>query len=129
LRMRVMRDLPVVPDRRSRRACAVGQITGSISLVPLPREGRIAIVIYVGSRMRWTRAASTDERCGLAYGETVWSRRPDAGVKLAMILRITQATGARKPGPRGEHAISRKAIAQGMPDCLRCPCMLVCVSC
>jgi hypothetical protein len=25
-------------------------------------------------------------------------------------------TGARKPGPRGERAISVKTIAQGMPD-------------
>jgi hypothetical protein len=28
---------------------------------------------------------------------------------------------------RGEHVISRKAIAQGMPDCSACTCMLVCV--
>ena len=28
---------------------------------------------------------------------------------------------------RGEHGISRKAIAQGMPDCSDCTCMLVCV--
>src|SRR5947207_10214789 len=28
---------------------------------------------------------------------------------------------ARKPVHQGEHAISRKAIAQGMSDCLRCP--------
>jgi hypothetical protein len=27
----------------------------------------------------------------------------------------------RKPDHRGERAISRKAIAQGMSDCLRCP--------
>ena len=52
----------------------------------------------------------------------------DAGVKLAMMLRITQMMGARKPGPQGEHGISRKTIAQGMPDCLRLTCMLVCVS-
>ena len=36
-------------------------------------------------------------------GEVVWSWRPDAGVKLAMMLRITRTTGARKPGPRGDH--------------------------
>src|ERR1700742_370705 len=33
---------------------------------------------------------------------------------------------ARKPGHQGEHDISRKAIAQGRPDCLRFTCMLVC---
>src|SRR6266404_4508520 len=31
------------------------------------------------------------------------------------------ATVTRKPDHRGERAISRKAIAQGMSDCLRCP--------
>jgi hypothetical protein len=43
-----------------------------------------------------------------ADGEVVWSRPPDAEAKRAMMLRITQATGARKPGPRGELDISRK---------------------
>src|SRR5664279_4489277 len=28
---------------------------------------------------------------------------------------------ARKPGRQGEREVSRKAIAQGMSDCLRCP--------
>jgi hypothetical protein len=28
--------------------------------------------------------------------------------------------GARKPGPQGEHEISRKTIAWGMPDVIRC---------
>jgi hypothetical protein len=50
-----------------------------------------------------------------ADGEAVWSRRPDAGVKLATMLRITRATGAREPGPRGERGISVNTIARGMP--------------
>jgi len=50
-----------------------------------------------------------------ADGEVVWSWRPDAGAKFAMMLRITRATGAREPVPRGEHAISVNTIAQGMP--------------
>jgi hypothetical protein len=29
--------------------------------------------------------------------------------------------GGKKADHRGEHAISRKATAQGMSDCLRCP--------
>ncbi len=68
------------------------------------------------------RVPRSVERSGewlVAYGEAVWSWRPDAGVKLAMMLRITQVTGARKPGPRGEHERSRSPTAQGMPDCLR----------
>ena len=42
-----------------------------------------------------------------ADGEVVWSWRPDAGVKLAMMLCITPMTGARKPGPRGEYEGNR----------------------
>ena len=38
-----------------------------------------------------------------ADGEVVWSWRPDAGVKLAMMLRITPMTVARKPGHRGDY--------------------------
>ena len=34
--------------------------------------------------------------------------------------------GDNKPVHRGEHDISRKTIAQGRPDALRCTCMLVC---
>ena len=51
-----------------------------------------------------------------AYGEVVWSWRRDAGVKLAMFLQVTVTTS---PLHRGERDISRKAIAQGMSDCLR----------
>jgi hypothetical protein len=41
---------------------------------------------------------------------------------LRLSLRvISRATVARKPGHRGEHAISRKTIAQGMPDDLAEP--------
>ncbi len=91
------------------------------------QEGRFAIVTK-----RWERDA-VDASCrktngSFAYGKTVWSWRPDAGVKSAMMLRIMPMMGARKPGPQGELGISRKATAQGMPDCLRFTCMLVCVS-
>src|SRR5882672_3135052 len=37
------------------------------------------------------------------------------------------ATVTRRIRRRGEHGISRKAIAQGMPECSDCTCMLVCV--
>jgi hypothetical protein len=68
--------------------------------------------------MRWTRSAQLTNGAD-AYGEVVWSWRLDAGVKLAMMLRIALATVARKPDHRGEHEISRKAIAQGRPECFR----------
>ena len=71
-------------------------------------EGRFAIVTNVGSGMRWTqwcrsvRVAPTND--AKAYGEVVWSWRPDAGAKLCGMIH--KATGARKPGPRGERDIS-----------------------
>jgi hypothetical protein len=45
-----------------------------------------------------------------ADGEVVWSWRPDAGAKLAMMLRITPMTVAKEPGHRGEHEVSRKPL-------------------
>ena len=44
----------------------------------------------------------------LADGEVEWSWHPDAGVKLATMLRIALATVARKPGHRGEPEVNRK---------------------
>src|SRR5215471_16122242 len=46
-------------------------------------------------------------------------------------MMVHATTGARKPGLRGERAISRKPIAQGMPDDLAEPvvtaaCLLFC---
>jgi hypothetical protein len=38
-------------------------------------------------------------------------------------------TVTRRIRRRGERGISRKTIAQGMPGCSDCTCMLVCVSC
>src|SRR5882762_3053701 len=89
-----------------------------------PNEGRLAIVtkraVGCGGRVACERRTQA-----VAYGEIVWSRHPDAGVKLCGKSR--RATVARKPGRRGEHAISRKTIARGRPECSVCTCMLVCV--
>jgi hypothetical protein len=57
---------------------------------------------------RWRRKTSGAS----ADDEVVWSWRRDAGVKFRGIFR--EATVAKEPGHRGEHEISRKAIAQGM---------------
>ena len=54
-----------------------------------------------------------------AYGQVVWSWRRDAGAKLAAsVLAMTVTTS---PLHRGEHEVRRKAIAQGMSECFRCP--------
>jgi hypothetical protein len=69
-----------------------------------------------------------------AYGKTVWSWHPwlvSSWRRLATPNRVmrainSSATEARGIRLRGEHGISRKAIAQGMPGCSGCTCMLVC---
>jgi len=43
-------------------------------------------------------AVSLDERRSFADGEVVWSRRPDAGVKLRKFLRGDGGKRARSPG-------------------------------
>jgi hypothetical protein len=62
---------------------------------------------------------------------------PVAGVKSAEVLKAqpgfrktanSPTTVTRRIRRRGERGISRKTIAQGMPGCSDCTCMLVCVS-
>ena len=53
-----------------------------------------------------------------AYGEVVWSWRPDAGVKF-LRRKLFRGDGGKQAGHRGERDISRKTIAQGRPDALR----------
>ena len=103
-------------------------------------------------RLRWTRqrqARGSDRRAVLtvsehgaqtngadAYGKTVWSwhpllvssRRRFAKSNRASCAVNSLATVTRRIRRRGERGISRKTIAQGMPDCSDCTCMLVCVS-
>ena len=53
-----------------------------------------------------------------AYGEVVWFGRRGAGVKRAS---KNAGDGGKKAVLRGDHEVSRKAIAQGRPECSRCP--------
>jgi hypothetical protein len=72
-----------------------------ISSIVVPSRstrGALAIVTNVGGGMRWTLAHRLT-RDGLADGEIVWSRSPDAGIKLQATLRATEAN---KPALRGE---------------------------
>ncbi len=65
-----------------------------------------------------------------AYGKTVWSWRPDAGVKSAMMLRICADDGgkkARSPG-RARYKPSTHCRREGRVVS-GCTCMLVCVFC
>jgi hypothetical protein len=56
--------------------------------------------------MRWTRRARRTNVAD-ADGEVVWFWRSDAGAKLAMMLRITPMTVAKKHGHRGEYEGNR----------------------
>ena len=56
----------------------------------------------------------------VAYDKGVWSYRLGAGVKL-LRGKLLGGDGGKKADHQGERAISRKAIAQGMSDALRCP--------
>ena len=66
------------------------------------------------------RACSPDETSA-AYGEVVWSWRRDRGVYPVLPVRAS-ATVTTNAAHRGEHEVSRKAIAWGKPGCLGCTC-------
>ena len=105
--------------------------------------------------MRWTRQrplrmsesqggpwSVSDRRRGrreamFAYGKTVWSWRPWLASSRrrccearpgAQHRQFAGDGGKRNSSPGRERGISRKPIAQGMPDCSDCTCMLVCAS-
>ena len=100
-----------------RRALPLPPNQSDHSRIPHPIRGALR-----DRHERWARDAmdAIDHETNdfIADGEVAWSWRPDAGAKLAVMLRITQMTVARKPGHRGERVISRKTIAQGRPGSL-----------
>jgi len=89
---------------RQRRACDV--IAGRFSVS--------------GHSLRKTNGAD-------AYGKTVWSRHPLLVPSCRWQIDSYRRRSAIKPAVtvtrrirrRGEHGISRKAIAQGRPECFR----------
>src|SRR5256885_6331049 len=67
--------------------------------------------------MRWTRELRLT--CvAQTYGEVVWFGRRGAGAKRAI---RSAGDGGKRAVLREEHEVSRKAIAQGRPECSRCP--------
>ena len=113
----------------------------------------MAIVTNVGAgsggrdgvgREMWSQGGLSRERLTArrtygadAYGKTVWSWHPwlvssrrrfwQGPTGLRRIFN-PPAMEARRIRLQGERGISRKAIAQGMPGCSGCTCMLVCAS-
>src|SRR5436309_16137997 len=55
-----------------------------------------------------------------AYGEVVWFGRRGAGAKF-LGSKLLRGDGGKRAVLRGEHEVSRKAIAQGRPECSSCP--------
>ena len=120
--LRIIR-ISVKPQNKKYFAFRVGQISGIWFAVSRPQEGRFAIVTDVGRGMRWTFLASGDfspDESAKTYGEVVWSWRRDAGVK-PLRNNLRRGDGDNKPAHRGEHEISRKAVARGKPECLAEP--------
>jgi len=71
-----------------------------------------------------------------AYGKTVWFWHPWLVSSCRWRIRSNRIGWAIEPAAmeargirlQGEHGISRQTIAQGMPACSDCTCMLVCAS-
>src|SRR6266436_6238373 len=82
-----------------------------VSHCPAPKEGRCATSSTRGG-MRWTRAVR--ETSAVCW-RTAKSCRSDAPWLASSLREDAQATVSNKPGHRGEHEVSRKTIARGMP--------------
>src|SRR5581483_6817381 len=90
-----------------------------ITLPSRPHEGRFAIVTIRGAGCDG-RISPQDVRYD-AYGQAAWSCPPDAGVKPRVI-----SPGRRRlssPVLRGERGVSRKTMAQGVPERFRRTCV------
>src|SRR5437870_1982121 len=70
--------------------------------------------------MRWTRELRLTSVAD-AYGEVVWFGRRGAGAKSGRGESFSRGDGGKRAVLREEHEVSRKAIAQGRPECSRCP--------
>ena len=82
------------------------------------RDRHVALGGAVMDAGRVRRFFMPDEALSV-YGQVVWSWRRDAGAKSAG--GIPPVTVTTSPLHRGEHEVSRKAIAQGMSECFRSP--------
>jgi hypothetical protein len=72
-------------------------------------------------RARRTIPMRTAKSCGPDASEVGVKFCGGAKAQPGPSARYREATEAESPTLRGEREISRKAIAQGMSDCLRCP--------
>src|SRR5437588_9305603 len=88
--------------------------------IPSRSEGRFMIATNVG-RGAVDAGSADSERLRERTAKTCGPDARYAGVKFRGNKLLRSDGGKRASAHRGEHVISRKAIAQGMSDCLRCP--------
>ena len=88
-----------------------------------------------GARDRHERAVGCDGRRGRAGRARLKRTVKSCGSGVAVLAlspgeaKLLGGDGGKRAVLRGEHDISRKAIAQGRPGCSACTCMLVCMFC
>ena len=111
----------VKPRNQKYSAFHVGQITGISFANPAHTRGvsRSSRCVGLGcdGRGRVRRFLCRTKRCP----RTAKSCGPGAAMLASSSWNYFAGDGGKKPAHRGEHEVSRKAIAQGMSDCLRCP--------
>src|SRR3954447_23726985 len=88
--------------------------------IPSRSEGRFMIATNVG-RGAVDAGSADSERPRERTAKTCGPDARYAGVKFRGNKLLGSDGGKRASAHRGERVISRKAIAQGMSDCLRCP--------
>ncbi len=111
----------VKPRKQKYSAGHVGQITGLILRIPAHTRGASRSSRNVGPGMRWTLWRQACYALDETPKRTAKSCGPGAAMLASSLWSDLQATVAKKPAHRGEHEVSRKAIAQGMSECFRSP--------
>jgi hypothetical protein len=150
LARRANQSKPVQSFAQKYSASHQTQISGYLRAVPTRQEGRIARRhergtgcdgrssvrrerLFAGRSSVSEHGAQDDRRCSVRQNRVVLT--PVAGAKLSVAYQIQPDRSAIKPAAmeakgirlQGELGISRQTIAQGMPDCSGCTCMLVCI--
>ena len=101
--------------RQKLLASSSPQISGFLRAVPSRQERRIAIVTNARRDVMDARGAQDEGARRVRRSRVVLTPRCWRQIRRSKLLRMTVAT---KPFT-GEHEVSRKAIAQGRPECFR----------
>ena len=97
------------------------QISSLIRTVPCPTRGALRTSRNAGRDAVDAAASGEQERAGrMMLTRTAKSCGSDAPMLASSLREEAQATVSNKPGHRGEHEVSRKTIARGMPGDFRC---------